>query len=120
MLVYVQFLVMETPPSTNTQSSPVSIILGVVFGICALLLFIFGIFVVWLCLRKLKRKESSEAAKEHQGPVTTLYVNPDAPPATATGVQLSVRENIYTTTADNKSPSTKEILQDKEVTEDFI
>ena len=73
MLFCVQLLIVETPSPTNTVSLPVSIILGVVFGIRALLfLFIFAILVVWLCLRKLKLKESLEVTYEPLTPLAAI------------------------------------------------
>ena len=139
MLFYVQLLIVETPSSTNTQSVLISTVLALVFGLCFLLLLsIFGVLVAWLCLRKLKLKESSEATNEPLSPLSPVYENPDA--LLDSNFQLSVhqdiavtaavdnvasspsvRQNTDITTTDNVAYSTKlQALQDEEDDDDYI
>ena len=122
MLLVVWLLIVETPPSANTPSSPVATILAVVFGICVLLLLsIVGHLLVWLYVRKPKQKETSEAINEAARALSVIYDNSDT--FLAGNVQSSALQNIDITTAENIAYATKsEVLGDEkwDFDEDYI
>ena len=96
MLFYVQVSGGTIPSQPTVRYDILTPVVGIGTSI---LLTIPGIPVVWLCLRKWKRKKSSEATDEPPTPLTAIYEDPDA--LLAHNAQLSVHQSIDVTTADN-------------------
>ena len=73
-----------------------------------------GLILNWLCVRRKKRKESSQAANEGPEPLEAVYEDPDA--ALGADFQPSFAQNKEVRTADNVAYSTQlQVLQDKGV-----